>query len=235
MAALMLVGAAAAWTALEPQVQGSAPATLAEAVREPLAEFFSRGGAVALLLVIVLYKLGDAFAGVLTTAFLLRGAGFSLTDVGWANKWLGVGATILGLLAGGALMAKLRLYRSLLLFGILQALTNLGFMALALAGKSYPLMLAVVAAENLCGGMGTAAFAALLMSLCDRRYSATQYALLSALAALGRVYVGPAAGAMVESMGWASFFFATFLFALPGVALLWWQRARVEALDRRGA
>ncbi len=234
MSALMLVGAAATWAALEPEVQGKAPVTLAEAVRAPLQEFFSRGGAVALLVVIVLYKLGDAFAGVLTTAFLLRGAGFSLTDVGWANKWLGVGATILGLLAGGALMAKLRLYRSLLLFGILQGLTNLGFLALALAGKSYPLMIAVVAAENLCGGMGTAAFVALLMSLCDRRFSATQYALLSALAALGRVYVGPAAAAMVESMGWASFFFATFLLALPGVALLWWQRVRIEALDRGG-
>jgi PAT family beta-lactamase induction signal transducer AmpG len=235
MAALMLVGVAATWAALEPAVQGKAPATLAEAVREPLREFFSRGGAVALLVLIVLYKLGDAFAGVLSTAFLLRGAGFSLTDVGWANKWLGVGATILGLLAGGALMAKLRLYKSLLLFGILQAFTNLGFMALALAGKSYPLMLAVVAAENLCGGMGTAAFVALLMALCDRRFSATQYALLSALAALGRVYVGPAAGAIVESAGWASFFLATFLFALPGVALLWWLRARVEALDHGGA
>jgi len=173
MAVLMLIGAAATWAALEPQVQGKAPATLVEAVREPLTEFFSRDGAVALLVLIVLYKLGDAFAGVLTTVFLLRGAGFSLTDVGWANKWLGVGATILGLLAGGALMAKLRLYRSLLLFGILQALTNLGFMALALAGKSYALMIAVVAAENLCGGMGTAAFVALLMALCDRRFSAT--------------------------------------------------------------
>ena len=97
-------------------------------------------------------------------------------------------------------MAKLRLYRSLLLFGILQALTNLGFMALALAGKSYPLMIAVVAAENLCGGMGTAAFVALLMALCDRRFSATQYALLSALAAFGRVYVGPAAGSMVAGV-----------------------------------
>ncbi len=231
LAALMLVGAAATWSALEPEVQGNAPATLAEAVREPLAEFFSRGGAVALLVLIVLYKLGDAFAGVLTTAFLLRGAGFSLTDVGWANKWLGVGATILGLLAGGALMARLRLYKSLFLFGVLQALTNLGFMALALVGKSYPLMIAVVAAENLCGGMGTAAFVALLMALCDRRFSATQYALLSALAALGRVYVGPAAGATVEAMGWAGFFFASFLFALPGVALLWWMRARLDALD----
>jgi PAT family beta-lactamase induction signal transducer AmpG len=235
MAALMLVGVAATWAALEPAVQGGVPATLAAAVREPLKEFFSRGGAVALLVLIVLYKLGDAFAGVLSTAFLLRGAGFSLTDVGWANKWLGVGATILGLLAGGALMAKLRLYKSLLLFGILQALTNLGFMALALAGKSYPLMLAVVAAENLCGGMGTAAFVALLMALCDRRFSATQYALLSALAALGRVYVGPAAGGLAATQGWPVFFLFTFFIALPGIALLVWQRARIEALDQRGA
>jgi PAT family beta-lactamase induction signal transducer AmpG len=231
MAVLMLIGAAATWAALEPQVQGKAPATLAEAVREPLTEFFSRDGAVALLVLIVLYKLGDAFAGVLTTAFLLRGAGFSLTDVGWANKWLGVGATILGLLAGGALMAKLRLYRSLLLFGILQALTNLGFMALALAGKSYPLMVAVVAAENLCGGMGTAAFVALLMAMCDRRFSATQYALLSALAAFGRVYVGPAAGALAADYGWTAFFLFTFFIALPGIALLVGLRARLDALD----
>jgi PAT family beta-lactamase induction signal transducer AmpG len=233
MAVLMLIGAAATWAALEPQVQGKAPATLVEAVREPLTEFFSRDGAVALLVLIVLYKLGDAFAGVLTTVFLLRGAGFSLTDVGWANKWLGVGATILGLLAGGALMAKLRLYRSLLLFGILQALTNLGFMALALAGKSYALMIAVVAAENLCGGMGTAAFVALLMALCDRRFSATQYALLSALAALGRVYVGPAAGELAAAYGWPVFFLFTFFIALPGLALLAWARARVEVLDAR--
>jgi len=231
MAVLMLIGAAATWAALEPQVQGKAPATLAEAVREPLTEFFSRDGAVALLVLIVLYKLGDAFAGVLTTAFLLRGAGFSLTDVGWANKWLGVGATILGLLAGGALMAKLRLYRSLLLFGILQALTNLGFMALALAGKSYALMVAVVAAENLCGGMGTAAFVALLMAMCDRRFSATQYALLSALAAFGRVYVGPAAGALAADYGWTAFFLFTFFIALPGIALLVGLRARLDALD----
>ncbi len=235
MAALMLVGAAATWAAEEPATPPKAPKTLAEAVREPLAEYFSRRGAWLLLLVIILYKLGDAFAGTLSTAFLLRGAGFSLTDVGWANKWLGVGATILGLLIGGALMAKLRLLKSLLLFGFLQAFTNLGFMLLAAAGKSYPLMITVIAAENLCGGMGTAAFVALLMAMCDRRFSATQYALLSALASLGRVYVGPAAGALAESFGWTTFFFLTFLVALPGIAMLWWQRARIDELDKSPA
>jgi len=232
MAALMLVGLAATWAAEEPATPPSAPRTLAEAIREPLGEYFARPAAIALLVLIILYKLGDAFAGTLTTAFLLRGAGFSLTEVGLVNKWLGVGATILGALAGGALMAKLRLYRSLILFGVLQALTNLGFMLLAIAGKSYPLMITVIAAENLCGGMGTAAFVALLMAMCDRRFSATQYALLSALASLGRVYVGPAAGALAAQFGWTTFFFFTFVVALPGLVMLWWQRLRIEALDR---
>lgn len=229
MAALMLVGVAATRSAPEPEKPVAPPATLAAAVREPLAEYFSRKGAWLLLLLIVLYKLGDAFAGSLTTAFLLRGPEFSLSDVGWANKWLGIGATIVGALAGGALMTKLKLYRALMLFGVLQAVTNLGFMLLAMAGKSYPLMIAAVALENLCGGMGTAAFVALLMSLCDQRFSATQYALLSALSAVGRVYVGPVAGILVAAVGWAPFYFVTFLIALPGLVLLWWLRARIES------
>ncbi len=110
------------------------------------------------------------------------------------NKGMGLAATIFGALFGGALMVRLGLYRALMVFGILQAVSNLAFMALAAAGKSWPLMLFAVGFENLCGGMGTAAFVALLMALCDHRFTATQYALLSALAAFGRVYVGPAAG-----------------------------------------
>jgi len=235
MAALMLVGVAAAWSALEPQGAGAAPATLEEAVRRPLAEYFSRQGAWLLLALVVLYKLGDAFAGNLSTAFLLRGPGFTATEVGAISKGLGLAATIAGALAGGALMAKLRLYRALLLFGLLQAVTNLGFLLLALAGKSYPLLAAVIGAENLCGGMGTAAYVALLMAMCDRRFSATQYALLSALSAVGRVYVGPAASYMVDGFGWAAFFFATFVIALPGIVLLYAMRARVESLDARAA
>jgi PAT family beta-lactamase induction signal transducer AmpG len=232
MAALMGVGMVATWFAIEPEGAQAAPKTLDEAVVKPFAEFMARDGALWLLAMVVLYKLGDAFAGNLTTTFLLRGPQFSLTDVGGINKGFGLGATILGALAGGALMAKMRLYRALLVFGVLQALTNLGFMALAAAGKSYPLMVTVIGLENLCGGMGTAAYVALLMALCDRRFSATQYALLSALSAVGRVYVGPVAGYLVAGLGWESFFFFTFLIALPGLALLVWLRPRIEALDR---
>jgi MFS transporter, PAT family, beta-lactamase induction signal transducer AmpG len=231
MAALMGVGMLATWFVVEPEPKGAAPKTLDEAVVKPFAEFFAREGAVAMLVLVVLYKLGDAFAGNLTTTFLLRGPGFSLTEIGAINKGFGLAATIVGALAGGALMAKMRLYRALLIFGLLQALTNLGFMLLAASGKSYALMVTVIGLENLCGGMGTAAYVALLMALCDRRFSATQYALLSALSAVGRVYVGPVAGYMVAALGWQSFFFFTFLIALPGLALLVWMRVRIEALD----
>jgi len=233
MASLMLVGFAATWLAIEPIGAGVAPRTLQDAITQPLAEFFSRPGAWSLLLLVVLYKLGDAFAGNLTTAFLLRGPGFSATEVGAISKGFGLAATIGGALAGGALMAKLRLYRALMLFGILQAVTNLGFMVLAASGKSYPMLYAVIGAENLCGGMGTAAYVALLMALCDRRFSATQYALLSALSAIGRVYVGPIAGYLVASLGWQTFFFCTFLIALPGVVMLYLMRGPIDALDSR--
>jgi PAT family beta-lactamase induction signal transducer AmpG len=190
-----------------------------------------------LLLLIVLYKLGDAFAGSLTTAFLLRGAGFSLDDVGYVNKGMGLAATIFGALFGGALMVRLGLYRALMVFGILQAVSNLAFMALAAAGQSWPLMVFAVGFENLSGGMGTAAFVALLMALCDHRFTATQYALLSALAAFGRVYVGPAAGYATDpkylGLAWTVFFFLTFLLALPGLALLWWKRETLKALESK--
>jgi len=236
MAALMLIGVTATWFAAEPEVEVRPPRTLGEAVTGPLKDFFSREGALLALLVIVLYKLGDAFAGSLTTAFLIRGAGFSVTEVGAINKILGLVATIVGALAGGALMTRLSLYGALMLFGILQAVTNLGFWFLAVTPKAYWSMATVVGLENLCGGMGTAAFVAFLMALCRVRYSATQFALLSALAAVGRTYLaGPLSGVMVEAFGWPAFFVCTFVIALPGLALLWWQREQVRALDQTGS
>jgi PAT family beta-lactamase induction signal transducer AmpG len=236
MAALMGLCVLATFWGREPEAAAPPPRTLEEAVLAPLREFFSRPGAWTILLVIILYKLGDAFAGALTTAFLLRGAGFGLADVAYVNKVMALAATIVGALAGGALMVWLGLYRSLMAFGILQAVSNLTFMWLAVAGKSYPIMILAVGFENFTGGMGTAAFVALLMALCDHRFTATQYALLSALASFGRVYVGPAAGYATDprylGLDWATFFFVTFVVALPGLALLHWKRAQIGALDR---
>ena len=232
MAGLMVVGMMAVWLGPEPENPGTPPKSMREAVSGPLVEFFSRDGAWLVLGLIILYKLGDAFAGSLTTSFLIRGVGFSVGEVGTINKGMGLAATIVGALFGGALMSRLRLYRSLLLFGVLQAVSNLSFMILALVGKSYAMLVFTIAFENLAGGMGTAAFVAFLMALCNHNFTATQFALLSALASLGRVFVGPASGVLVDEFGWLLFFLVTFFAAIPGLVLLWKMRKNIESLEK---
>ena len=232
MGLFMAVCAVATLMAPEPEVVARAPRTLALAVVEPLMEFFKRRGAVTILLMIVLYKLGDAFAGALSTTFLLRGAGFSVSEVGTVNKVFGLVATIVGALIGGSLMARMGLYRSLMLFGIFQAVSNFGYWVLAVTDPHVYSMALVVAVENLCGGLGTAAFVALLMALCKQEFSATQFALLSALSAVGRTYLaGPLTPPLVEHLGWPVFFMATVLIAIPGLILLWMRRGEIEGLD----
>ncbi len=227
MAGLMSVGVFATIWGKEPMHYREKPVNFLIACIEPFKEFFSRKHAVYLLAFIVLYKLGDAFAGSLTTAFLLKGVGFTLVEVGYINKTIGLVSTLLGVFVGGVVMVKLGLYRSLLGFGILQALTNLLFYLLAVVGQNVPLLILTVFSENFSGGLGTAAFMALVMSLCNARFTATQFALLSSFSAIGRVFVGPAAGYLVQSVGWAEFFVWTVLFAVPGLVLLWKLRETV--------
>ena len=236
MAALMAVGVIASFWAHEPNA-APAPKTLQEAVFGPLFEFLRRPGAIILLVLVILYKVGDAFALSLSTPFLIRGVGFSLEDVAYANKVVALIAALVGVILGGALMLRWGLFKSLMVFGILQAVSNLGYMLLAMAGKDYLVLYAVIGFDNLAGGMGTASFVAIQMALCNPRYTAFQYALISALAALGRVYVGPAAGYMTDpgylAMSWTSFFFVTFLAGLPGLILLAYKKRTVEALDEK--
>lgn len=231
MAALMGIGILASFLAPEPATPSDTPRSLAIAVVAPLKDFFSRRGAVSLLALIVLYKFGDALAGTLTTAFLIRGVGFDLTDVGVVNKWFGFASLVTGALLGGLLMTNMSLYRALLFFGVLQAVSNLSFAVLAWAGKSYALLVFTVAFENLASGMGTAAFVAFAMALCNHRFSATQYALISALASLGRILFGPTTGELVALMDWANFFVVTFLAALPGLVLVWLLREEIAAVE----
>lgn len=222
-----------------------------------LANYFSQPGAVGFLWLIVLYKLGDAFAGSLMTPFLLQAMAFSAAEVGVVNKIIGLWLTIGGALLGGVLMLRLGLWRALMLFGALQLASNLGFWWLAVSGKGLlpgltlpafdwgfvqltaptPVdggLLMVIAAENLSGGMGTAAFVAFLMSLCNQRFTATQYALLSAFAAIGRVWVGPLAGVLAESIGWPAFFIVSLVLGAPAILMLWWLRAPIRALETSG-
>jgi PAT family beta-lactamase induction signal transducer AmpG len=224
-----------------------------ETLLRGLENYFSQPGAWAYLAFIVLYKLGDAFAGALMTPFLLKVMAFAPAEVGVANKLIGLWLTLGGALLGGALMLQLGLWRSLLLFGVLQMLSNLGFWWLAQAGKGQlpallipafdwgfvslkeatPLdggLLMVITIENLSSGMGTAAFVAFLMSLTSQRYTATQYALLSAFASIGRVWVGPLAGVMAESIGWPAFFVLSTGLAAPALLLLMRLRPAIESL-----
>lgn len=220
MAVMMVPGVIATLCAPEPSDATAKPRSLEQAVMEPLRDFFNRNNAWLILSLIVLYKLGDAFAVSLTTTFLIRGVGFDAGEVGLVNKTLGLVATIIGALYGGVLMQRLTLFRALMLFGVLQAVSNLGYWILSVTDKQLITMGSAVFVENLCGGMGTAAFVALLMTLCNKSFSATQFALLSALSAVGRVYVGPAAGWLVELWGWPTFYAFSVVAALPGLLLL---------------
>jgi PAT family beta-lactamase induction signal transducer AmpG len=228
MAALLIPCIIATFFAPEPSDVIPVPRTLEQAVAEPLRDFFGRNNAWLILLLIVLYKLGDAFAMSLTTTFLIRGVGFDAGEVGVVNKTLGLFATILGALYGGVLMQRLSLFRALLIFGILQGVSNAGYWLLSITDKQMFSMAAAVFFENLCGGMGTAAFVALLMTLCNKSFSATQFALLSALSAVGRVYVGPIAGWFVEAHGWPTFYLFSVFAAVPGILLLLVCRQTLE-------
>jgi PAT family beta-lactamase induction signal transducer AmpG len=227
LAGLMATGVITIFASPEPSEFSIPPASLAEAVGGPLKELFARPGVLGLLALIVLYKIGDAVAASLQTAFLIGGMGFSVSEVGYV-KGLGLGATLIGALAGGVAMAKLGMVRSLLLFGLLQAVSNLGFMWLAWMGKSYAALTTSILVENVTGGMGTAAFVALIMSLCNHRYTATQFALLSSLEALGRVFSGRPSADLVGMVGWIQFFFWSFLIGLPGIWLVWVLRAQLH-------
>lgn len=186
----------------------------------PLRELLQRDRIIILLCFIVFYKFGDALALSLMTTFLLHGIGFSLSEVGLAYKLVSFIATISGAFVGGYILLRSNLFRALLLFGLLQAGSNLMFVVLAVAGKHFFLMASAVFIENFCSGLSTAAFLAFLMSLCNHRYTAGQYALLSAVASLSRVFIGPFAGLMVEQLGWVQFYLWTFVLSFPGIVFL---------------
>jgi len=225
-----------------------------ETLNTSLKNYFSMKGAYAFLALIILYKLGDSFAGALLTNFLIKGVGYSTAEIGVVNKVLGIWLTIVGTIIGGSIMIKLGLFRSLFIFGILQMFSNLGFWLVAVTERgswgsfTLPafdilivtlkestqvdwLLLLAVATENLTGGMGTAAFVAFLMALCNQKFTATQYALLSAFAAVGRVWVGPLAGVLVDSIGWPKFFVFATCAAIPGLILIYKMKPAIIGLE----
>ena len=213
-----------------PKVQSNDPSGGygLKSLAAPFYDLIFRKEFLLIIFLVLSYKLGDAFAGRLTTTFLLRHLEFSLVDVGSINKALGLAASIIGAIYGGVIVYRFGLYRSLLYFGVLQALTNLGFFVLSLFEKNYFGLVAVIGLENLAGGMGTAAFIAFLMNICNKSYTATQFAILTAVASLGRVFSGPPSGFLVEAYGWSWFFIFSFLVAIPSIVVLRIYRVRLD-------
>jgi PAT family beta-lactamase induction signal transducer AmpG len=228
MAVLMALSTIVTHFAPEPEDDERTPKNLLAAVVESFGDLLKRESIGWILLFIVLYKFGDAFASSLITNFLLKGLGFTLTNIGIVFKTVSLFATIAGAFVGGILLIRLSLFRALLLFGLAQAFSTLTFMLLAMAGKNFTLMVISITIENFCSAMGTTAFLAYLMSLCNHRYSATQFACLSALSAVGRVFLGPFAGVMQLHWGWINFYAWSFILSFPGLLLLLYLRKKVS-------
>lgn len=195
------------------------PSNLKEAVVGPLKDFFMRKGAWTVLLFILLYKVGDSMAANMTTPFILN-MGYSKTDMATVAKGVGLIATIIGGLVGGVMMLRFNMKWSLICFGILQAVSTLGFSILPSMPMQLTSLAIVVAFENLASGMGTSAYAAYMASLTNKQFTATQYALLTALMGIPRVILASPTGKMAEIMGWEMFFVVCTVVAIPGLLLL---------------
>jgi PAT family beta-lactamase induction signal transducer AmpG len=228
MGCLMLAGMISSLTAPDPTYVADAPESIIKAALDPLRDLFNRESGLIILVFIIIYKLSYEFILTMTPTFLLRDLGFTLIQVGTINKGIGFAALLLGIFCGGILLIRMGILRALFIFGSLQAVGNLGYMCLALVGKDLTLLISVISAENFFAGMEASAFVAFLMSLCNHKYTAMQFALFSALATVGRVIAGPIGALIVMHSNWAHLYFWSFVIALPALTLLWTQRRKFE-------
>jgi PAT family beta-lactamase induction signal transducer AmpG len=219
MASALSIGLLTCLLSPEPTGRVKPPKSLYEAVVTPLTEFLNRKGSWSLVLFIILYKLDVVVAIALMTPFIMS-LGFSKTDIGAVTKGFGFFATIIGTFTGGAWMIRLGLRKSLWIFGVLQGISGFCFFLLAKLGHNYPMMVTTIAAENFFSGMGNAAYTAFLMSLCNPKFTATQFALLTSLMALTRTIAGAPTGWMAESLGWEAYFLISIFLMVPGLLLL---------------
>lgn len=208
-------------TAFAPQedTKLESPKSIQEAVIGPFMEFLKRDGAWVVLIFILLYKAGDTMAANMTTPFMLK-MGYSKTDIATVVKGFGLGSLIIGGLLGGLGTMKLGVMRSLWIFGILQAVSTAGFCWLSMSAVDMTNLTLVIGFENLSAGMGSTAYAAFMASMTNKRFTGTQYALLTALMAVPRTILATPTGYMAEAMGWNMFFLACTLIAVPGMMLI---------------
>ena len=227
MATAMSGGIIATLLAPEPATDHDKPKTLQQAVVEPFKEYFTRDYAIIILLFVFLYKVGDTMAGQMTTPLYLD-LGFSKSEIAGIVKIFGFPITIAGTFLGGVLVMRHGTYKCLLWFGVLQAVSTAGFIWLNYAGNDIFVLTVVIAFENLSAGLGTAAYIGFIASLTDKRFTATQFALLTSFLGLPRVFAAAPTGYMVGSFGWSGFFLFCTLIALPGILLIIWLHKKID-------
>lgn len=237
MAGLMTIGLLATYFAPQSPTPKPVSPSFIHAAIVPVQDFFQRYGVKTMtlfFLLIITYKASDALALALNTTFLLRHLGFDLATIGLVNKSVSMLGSILGGIVAGVCMIRLSLYRALLLFGFIQGIANLGYAAMAYFGKSLFLLIFAAFTENFCSGLGSIALVALMMSLCNLQYTATQFALMSAVAFVARTIAGPAAAWLVEALGWLTFFIGCFLISLPTLFFVYANRSTIQQLHYAG-
>jgi MFS transporter, PAT family, beta-lactamase induction signal transducer AmpG len=228
LALVMALGILVTLLAPEPSLPEGRPRSLVEAVVLPFRDYFTRDGAWLALGFILLYKLGDTLASAMTTPFYLD-IGYSKSEIGAVVKLFGFWATVAGATVGGLWILRIGLGSALWWFGLGQMVSTFGFVVLAGAQPTLAALATVVALENFTGGLGTAAFVGFMGALTDRRFTATQYALLSSLMGVPRVLASAPTGWLAQELGWAGFFFACGIIAIPGLMLLRWMRRLMPA------
>lgn len=227
MATAMCAGLIATLLAPEPNAEHGKPKSLQEAVVDPFKEYFTRDYAIIILVFVFLYKVGDTMAGQMTTPFYLD-LGFTKSEIAAIVKIFGFPITIVGTFLGGVLVMRHGIYKCLLWFGVLQAISTAGFIWLAYVGHDIWVLTAVIAFENLSAGLGTAAYIGFIASLTDKRFTATQFALLTSFMGMPRVFAAAPTGYMVGAFGWSGFFLFCTLVAIPGILLIIWLRKRLN-------
>lgn len=241
MAALVLVGMTASVLAPDPEKrnpelsQTKRRAGIRAMVVDPFIEFFQRNGpstAIVILVFILLYKFGDAYAGVMAYPFYYE-MGFSKSEVATVSKLFGVIATVVGVFTGGLIVRRFGIMPSLLGCGILQMFSNLMYAAQSIAGHDVQFLYFTIGIENLSGGMGSAAFVAYLSVLCNTQYTGTQFALFTSFMAFGRTLLSSSSGWMVEATGWFNFFVISTAVAAPGLILLIWMMRHLPIAQQR--
>lgn len=218
MAGLMGLGLVTTILIPEPQVEERPPKSLREAVIEPFHEFLTRPKSILFLIFVIMFKLGDSLSGQMLNKYYVD-MQFSNQDVGYIAKTVGLISSLFGLFLGGIVLKYLKIYRSLVVCGVLQAASTALFAILIFTGPQAWALATVVIFEDVTSGMGSAAFMAFMALLTNRRFTATQYALLSSFATLGRNFFSGFSGVMVEFLGWQNFFVSCALIALPGILM----------------